>query len=162
VYDDRGIAPADAAALAAATGGVEVDLRRPHACIVVGNIYGADALARELETDEENIERLVERGYAAFGCGVLSRLRGSFLTVIRDEQAGRTFLAVDQLGAHAPYLWSDGSRLVFASEVRALFRALRARPQPNPTAVAHWLAGHTLPDRSSLYDGVSRLSGGEY
>jgi asparagine synthase (glutamine-hydrolysing) len=162
VYDDRGIAPDEAAALIAATGGIEVDLRRPHGCIVVGDVYSAEALARELGTGETNVERLIELGYVAFGRDVLSRLRGSFLAVITDERAGHTLVAVDQLGGHSPYLWSNGSRLVFASELRALLAALPSRPQPDATAVAHWLAGRTLPDRSSLYDGVSRLSGGEY
>ncbi len=162
VYDHRGVDAGEAAALAGAAEGVELDLRRPYACVVVGNVYGANVLADELGTTETNLERLIERGYAAFGRDVLLRLRGSFLTVLKDEQLGHTLLAVDQLGGHAPYLWSNGSRLVFASEVRALLRVLPSRPQPDATAVAHWIAGRTLPDLTSLYDGVSRLGGGEY
>lgn len=162
VYDDRGIAPGEVAALIAATRGTELQLRRPHGCVVVGDVYGSEAIAQQLGTDETNVERLIELGYAAFGRDVLSRLRGSFLAVVTDERAGQALIAVDQLGGHAPYLWTNGSRLVFASEVRALLAVLPSRPQPDATAVAHWLAGRTLPDRSSLYHGISRLSGGEY
>lgn len=91
---------------------------------------------------------------------LLPRLRGDFSLLIWDSARGQGLLARDQLGVGPWYLYEAGGAQYFATEIRYLLAMLSRRPAPDPTGVAHWLAGAGQPGPGTLYEGVRRLDPG--
>ena len=85
---------------------------------------------------------------------------GPFAAVRWDPERGEGFLAVDPLGAASLFVYDDGSRLTFASELADLLHLLHRRPSPNHHALVRWLADGTTERGETFFDGVRRLPGG--
>ena len=85
---------------------------------------------------------------------------GRFAVLRWDPERGEGFLAVDPLGAASIFLYDDGSRLTFATEVADLLRIVPRRPAPNLPAVVRWLADGSTERGDTLFEGVRRLPGG--
>ena len=88
-----------------------------------GETYNFRELRRELDgeawgsnTDTE----VVLRAYRKWGTDAFRRLRGMFALAIWDELRQTLVLARDPLGIKPLYYYVNGSRLLFASELRAL------------------------------------------
>jgi asparagine synthase (glutamine-hydrolysing) len=132
-------------------------------CVMDGQLYDLDALARTLGADGgAGPERVVAAGYERWGTEVLDRLRGRFALVLWDRKRRSGLVAVDALGAGGLFLHEAEGTLRFASELSVLLRALPSRPGPDQTEVARWLARGTLHPGRTLYAGVRRLPGGSY
>jgi asparagine synthase (glutamine-hydrolysing) len=90
----------------------------------------------------------------------LARLRGQFALLVWDSRTRRGLLARDQLGERSLFVHDDGARLIFATEVRQLLRALRRNPGPDDLALARWLAGRPTEDGRTLYEGIRSVPPG--
>ncbi|MGI8874585.1 MAG: asparagine synthetase B family protein [Egibacteraceae bacterium] len=130
-------------------------------CLLDGQIYNLDELARAAGVPAAHgPEGVLAAAYRRWGEGMLERLRGDFAIVIWDRERNLGMLALDHIGVRSLCLHTSSGRLVFASEVRELARALPRRPLPDPATVAHWLiASRSLPDRT-LHQGVTRVLSG--
>src|SRR3954454_19078071 len=93
-----------------------------------GEIYNFHALMAELEglghrfRSRCDTEVLVH-AYEQWGAACVQRLRGMFAFAVCDARAAgppTVFLARDRFGIKPLYFYTDGQRLLFASEVRAL------------------------------------------
>jgi asparagine synthase (glutamine-hydrolysing) len=91
------------------------------------------------------------------GDGVLPGLRGEFALLLWDGASG--VLASDHLSTRCWYWHDDGTRLRFATEIHLLLRLLPRRPEPDETAMVHWLNISGVPGEHTLYAGVHRLNG---
>ncbi|MEA2468491.1 MAG: hypothetical protein QOJ57_2617, partial [Thermoleophilaceae bacterium] len=151
-------APASAVVIEASEGAAAARSGSVH-CVFEGHVFHDAGLARELHHQVDSDAELVARAYARHGVRMLDGIRGSFAFVAWDEETGRGIVAQDQIGTRTIYLATDGSRLVFASEVIDLLRCLPRRPAPDGHSISHLLfGGGQLPDRS-LYEGVRPLRG---
>ena len=90
-----------------------------------GEIYNFPEIREELikkghvfytNTDTEAIVHL----YEEMGDDCVDKLRGMFAFGIWDEKKKKLFLARDRAGQKPLYYYNDGSRIVFASELKAL------------------------------------------
>ena len=93
-----------------------------------GEIYNAPELRVELErlghafrTDHSDTE-VILRGYEQWGEDVVSHLTGMFAFAIWDGRRNRLFLARDRLGIKPLYYARSGSRVIFASEIKAVLQ----------------------------------------
>lgn len=90
---------------------------------------------------------------------MLEPLRGMFAFAIYDTRTGRLLLARDRLGIKPLYWTRNGDGLAFASEVRALAQ-LTGHHDPDPSAVAGYLAWGVVPGPRTIVAGVRELPPG--
>lgn len=109
-------------------------------------------------------------GYAHWGIdALLPRLRGMFAFALYDRtprhapdpRSARVYLARDALGIKPLYFVREATQLSFASEVRALVAAGRARGV-DPTALLGFLALGSVPSPHTIVPGVRCLAPGHY
>ncbi|HSA55899.1 MAG TPA: asparagine synthase (glutamine-hydrolyzing), partial [Gemmatimonadaceae bacterium] len=127
-----------------------------------GEIYNYRELRRELlarghrlrtESDTEVVLHLFEDE----GPDCLQRLNGMWGLAIWDRRRRRLFLARDRLGVKPLYYLASGSRLLFASELKALHAYAGWSPVVDPAAVHQYLALRYVPGPGSLLCGVRKL-----
>lgn len=115
-----------------------------YAVVFNGEIYNHPALKEELEaggaryktrSDTETVLRL----FARDGAAGASRLEGMFAFALWDAQKKELTLARDPLGVKPLYYSFDGTRLSFASELRAL-ATLLPRVDLDPAGVLDYLS----------------------
>ena len=99
--------------------------------------------------------------YAHWGEDCLKRLRGMFAFAVWDGRDRTLFVARDPLGIKPLYYRHEGSRFLFASEVRGLVAAAPEQAAIDPKAVADYLAWFAVPAPRTIYRGVFSLRPGE-
>jgi asparagine synthase (glutamine-hydrolysing) len=137
-------------------------------CIVYnGELYNTAELRRELGAKSHAFRtrsdtEVVLHAYEQWGPGALSRLNGMFAFAIWDERSRSLFLARDRIGEKPLYYFEDGTRLVFASEIKAMLEHPRVPRRVDPHGLANYLAfGHsTAPE--TMFEGVRKLLPGHY
>ncbi len=99
--------------------------------------------------------------YAVYGLGMFERMNGMFAFALYDRPRGRILLGRDRFGEKPLYLWRDESRVLFASEIKALLEA-GAPAEPDWDAVQEYLTfQYCLHDRT-LFAGVRKLPPASY
>ena len=130
-----------------------------------GEIYNFRALRAELEARGRRFRtqsdtEVILHAWAVDGEACVERLRGMFALAIWDARRRTLFLARDRMGKKPLYYWQDDGRLVFASEIKALF----CHPGPGRavdwTAFHHYLAYGYTPGSRSAFDGIAKLPPG--
>ncbi|MEQ6341931.1 MAG: asparagine synthase (glutamine-hydrolyzing) [Gammaproteobacteria bacterium] len=129
-----------------------------------GEIFNHVELASELakdgypcqtHSDTEVLLRLYERD----GIDFVSRLNGMFSIAIYDGRQDALYLIRDRVGVKPLFLYDDGRRLLFASEIKALLRADIPR-EMNPEALHHYLTYNYVPPPHTMFKGVQHLMPG--
>jgi asparagine synthase (glutamine-hydrolysing) len=129
-----------------------------------GEIYNFPALRRRLEArghvlrSKGDTEVLVHL-YEDEGTGMFALLRGMFALAIWDAPRRRLVLARDRLGQKPLVYRVDGTRVVFASELKALL-ALPDRDVPrrvDPRALDLYLTYGYVPHPRTILEGTAKL-----
>ena len=133
-----------------------------------GEIFNHVELAAELRaqgvrlathSDTEVILRLYERE----GIVCLQRLNGMFAIAIDDAREDALYLARDRIGVKPLYLRDDGQRVLFGSELKALWPALGGRkPGMDLQAIHHYLTFNYIPPPWTAYEGVRHVMPGTW
>jgi asparagine synthase (glutamine-hydrolysing) len=96
-------------------------------------------------------------GYEQWGEAMAERLNGMFAFALHDRRRGVLLLARDRMGIK-PLLYAiDGSRLVFASELKALLVDPLLRRGVDPVALDQYLAMEYVPSPRSMVRGINKL-----
>jgi asparagine synthase (glutamine-hydrolysing) len=126
-----------------------------------GEIYNCDALRAELEarghrftttTDTECIVHL----YEDLGLEFVQKLRGMFAIALWDEAKRRLVLARDRIGEKPLYFRTDGDRLLFGSECKAILQAMPSR-SVDCQAICDYLALGYVAAPATFYQGIAKL-----
>lgn len=132
-----------------------------------GEIYNFQELREGLKarghrfrsrTDSEVILHLYEEK----GEGLLQDLRGMFAFGLWDDPKGRLLLARDRLGEKPLVYAKVGKGLIFASEIKALFRDTGLAPRVDPQAIYHYLTFQYVPSPMSAFMGVEKIPPAHY
>ncbi len=132
-----------------------------------GEIFNHVELAAELRaqgvrldthSDTEVILRLYERE----GIACLQRLNGMFAIAIDDAREDALYLARDRIGVKPLYVHDDGQRMVFGSELKALWPALPHKPGMDLEAIHHYLTFNYIPAPWTAFEDVRHVMPGTW
>lgn len=132
-----------------------------------GEIFNHIELADELRaqgvrlhthSDTEVILRLYERE----GIACLRRLNGMFAIAIDDAREDALYLARDRIGVKPLFAHDDGQRLLFGSELKALWPALPRKPGMDLEAIHHYLTFNYIPAPWTAFEGVHHVMPGTW
>jgi len=131
-------------------------------CVCNGQIYNSEELRADLESrghrfathvDTEVIPHLWEE----LGVELVHRLDGMFAFAIWDSERRMLVLGRDRAGEKPLFYWTDGRRVLFASEIRALLAHPVITPRLDPDALLRYLAHGYFPAPMSPLGGVRKL-----
>ncbi len=104
---------------------------------------------------------VIVHGYEEWGLDVVSRLRGMFAFAIWDGPARRMVLARDRLGIKPLYYHRDDTgRLLFASEIKALFVDPAVPRALNEARLPEYLAFRSVAGAETLFAGIREVEPG--
>lgn len=130
-----------------------------------GEIYNHRELRRGLERHghafrtRSDVEVIVHL-YEEFGAGLLGHVRGMFAFAVWDAGRRRLLLARDHLGQKPLYWAREGSRLYFASEIKAILTTASRFRRLDVEALHEYLSLRIVVDPRSMFDGVRKLPPG--
>ncbi|PYM15466.1 MAG: asparagine synthase (glutamine-hydrolyzing) [Verrucomicrobia bacterium] len=110
------------------------------------------------DTDTEVVLHL----YEEFGPECLLRLNGQFAIAIWDSRKKKLLLARDRLGVCPIYYTITGKKLLFGSEVKALFAAGDVKAEIDPVALGQIFTYWSPLSPRSAFRGVREVSPGHY
>ena len=132
-----------------------------------GEIYNFRELRQELAAlghrfrSESDTEVLVH-GWEAWGTDLTARLEGMFAFAVWDEREQTLFLARDRAGKKPLFIYEDGQRLAFASELKALLRLPGVDDTLDPRAIPLYLAYGYVPTPGTFYRRIRKLPPATY
>ena len=127
-----------------------------------GEIYNFKDVRAELErrghtfktqTDTE----IIVHAYEEYGADCVKHFNGMFAISLWDAHKRRLFLARDRVGIKPLYYWADQTKLVFASELKALILHPGVPRQTNLTALDLFLTLEYVPAPHTIYEGIFKL-----
>jgi asparagine synthase (glutamine-hydrolysing) len=128
-----------------------------------GEIYGYKVLKAELEKRghefrTESDTEVALNAYLEWGSGFVERLDGMFAIAIWDARERKLKLWRDRPGIKPLYYYYDGRRFAFASELKAIERALAPRDlEVDGTACYDFLGYRYVPAPKTLYKRCFKL-----
>ncbi len=135
------------------------------AMVFNGEIYNYRELRDQLkrrnhilqtEGDGETIIHL----YEEYGLSLFSHLRGMFAFALWDSKAERLVVAIDHIGMKPLYLHERDGKLLFASEVKALFADPATPREINLDVLDTYLSFGYMIGAETLFAGIKRLTPG--
>ncbi len=137
-------------------------------CIVYnGELYNFQDLRPRLESRGHRFRsrsdtEVVLHAFEEWGPRCLERFVGMFAFAIWDVRTRSLFLARDRIGEKPLYYFSDGERLVFASETKAILADPTIPRDLHLPGLANYLAfGHAVAPET-IYAGIRKLLPGHY
>jgi asparagine synthase (glutamine-hydrolysing) len=127
-----------------------------------GEIYNFQELRAELEarghrlrtrTDTEVLVHL----YEDLGEGLVERLRGMFAFALWDRPRRRLVLARDRLGIKPLYLYRDGHKVLFGSELKAILAHPDVPRRIDVEALEDYLAFGMIPGTRTIFRNITKL-----
>jgi asparagine synthase (glutamine-hydrolysing) len=132
-----------------------------------GEVYNTEEIAQAPElqycnwrghSDTEVIlESFARRGLEK----TLADLNGMFAIALWDRADRELYLIRDQLGIKPLYVFTDGGRVAFASELKSFARLDRWRPTIDAASLTSFFRFGCVPAPYSIFHGVSKLMPGE-
>ncbi len=140
--------------MADATGRIQV--------VFNGEMYNFQEVRRELEAAGHQFRtssdtEVVIEAYKAWGEAFVERVGGMFALALYDEDKRTLYLARDRAGEKPLFVWQTASRLVFASELKALFALPEFPRRLDHSALEHYLAFGYVPRDLCMIAGVRKL-----
>ncbi len=106
---------------------------------------------------------VVLKGFHRWGPECVQHFKGMFAFAVVDTDTKRTVLARDRLGIKPLYLSQQGSRLRFASSLRAIVEAGDVDTGLDRQALHHYLSFHSVvPAPMTLFAGIRKLPPATY
>jgi len=104
---------------------------------------------------------VIVHGYEEWGLDLLPRLRGMFAFAVWDGRARRMVLARDRFGVKPLYYHRDRrGRLIFASEIKALFVDPAVPRVLNESRLAEYLTYRSIAGEETLFEDIREVAPG--
>lgn len=145
-------------------GGVQPLFNEDHSVVVVynGEIFNFQEVKTALEAKghifrTHSDTEVIVHAYEEYGDQCPTHFRGMFAFAIYDMPRKRLLLARDRLGIKPLYYHFDGERLLFASEIKPILKALGKRPGVERTLIDFYVSVGYVPGEKTLFKGINRL-----
>lgn len=127
-----------------------------------GEIYDFQKLRGELEATgrrfkTESDTEVILAAYELWGDHCIKRLDGMFAIALWDDREKKLLLARDRTGKKPLYVYEDDQRVVFGSELKALFAHPSVDATLNPGAVPQFLSHGYVPTPHTFYARVRKV-----
>lgn len=128
-----------------------------------GEIYNYKDLREQLkrkgyEFKTESDSEVIVHGYTEWGKEVFDKLRGMFVISLYDANSDETILVRDRLGIKPLYYAEHENRVVWASEIKALFAGWDIDRSPDEVSVFRFLLTRVHDDtKRTFFENVKRL-----
>lgn len=109
-------------------------------------------------SDTETIIHL----YEEYGEECFRYLRGMFAIVIWDSRVDKLIMARDRVGKKPLFYAYDGSRIVFASEIKAILKVKGIDSTIDIEAFSDYLSLLYIPNPKSIFKGIKKIRPGHY
>jgi len=128
-----------------------------------GEVYNSKPLETSLKSSGHRFKgddatEVILHLYEEYGEECLSYLRGGFAFALWDEGNSKILLARDHLGIKPLFYYLNTNCLLFASEIKSIFKIPELTPEPDLEAIHHYLTYQCVPDPYSAFKGVRKLS----
>jgi asparagine synthase (glutamine-hydrolysing) len=128
-----------------------------------GEIYNFQDLRAELEGighafRSNSDTEVILQAYLAWGEHCVERLFGMFAFALWDRRQRALLIARDRVGKKPLYVWREGSRIAFASELKALRAGGQCPSAIDPQALDCYFTLGYIPAPLTIYRGVRKLS----
>lgn len=132
-----------------------------------GEVYNFEDLNRQYlssghrfktRSDTETILHL----YEELGEECFAQMRGMFAIALWDVRKKRLVLARDRIGKKPVFYSWDGKRLVFSSEIKAIWAAGGVSPEIDNEAICDYFSYQYVPAPKTIYRNVRKLRPGHY
>ncbi len=124
----------------------------------LNNRYLSTGHTFRTRSDTETIVHL----YEELGEACFAEMRGMFAIALWDGRRKRLVLGRDRLGKKPLYYSWDGRRLVFGSEIKALWKAGGISREMDPEALSDYLSYQYIPGPKTIYRHVRKLRPAHY
>jgi len=128
-----------------------------------GEVYNYRELREELKAAghtfrTESDSEVVVHAYEEWGLECFARFNGMWALALADLERGRLVLARDHFGIKPLYYARSGSRLLFASEIKALLQDPSLQTSPNDQMIYEYLSEGLHDHREqTFFTGILRL-----
>lgn len=132
-----------------------------------GEVYNYKALREGLRSKGYRFRtnsdtEVILRAYEAYGADSFEMLNGMFAFCIWDLEKKETYLARDPFGIKPLYLYEDGKRIIFSSELKALIALPDVDLAPDPAGFQDYLTFRYIQAPYTLFKNIRRLEAGTY
>lgn len=129
-----------------------------------GAVYNYLELRRELIARGHAIHtysdtEVILHAYTEWGEACVHKFNGMFAFAIWDRRNKKLFCARDRLGIKPLYYWSDGTQLIFASEIKAILAA-GVKGESNSDGLQDYLTFQFCLGDKTLFKGIKKLEPG--
>ena len=100
--------------------------------------------------------------YEEEGEKCFKRLRGMFAIAIWDARNRKLLLARDRVGKKPLFYYFDGSRIAFASEMKAILEIPGVPREIDPEAVSDYFSFLYIPAPKSIFKNIRKVLPGHY
>ena len=100
--------------------------------------------------------------YIKWGPDCIQYFRGMFSFAIWDRQEKEIFIARDRMGVKPLYYFLDESKLLFASEIRAILATGGPKRKINPAALKDYFNYQSVPYPHSMIEEIYQLEAGTW
>jgi asparagine synthase (glutamine-hydrolysing) len=135
--------------------------------VMNGEIYNYIELQNSLKknghqfTTKSDSETVVHL-YEDFGIECIKQLRGMFAFALYDIKKNLLYLVRDRLGEKPLYYFKGEERLIFSSELRALYKSGLVTTTLNYHALDEFFHYHYIPEPQTPFKEISKLEAGHY
>lgn len=145
-------------------GGIQPLFNEDHSVVVVynGEIFNFQEVKAVLEAKGHMFRtnsdtEVIVHAYEEYGAACPVHFRGMFAFAVYDMPRKRLLLARDRLGIKPLYYHFDGERLLFASEIKPILKAMGTRPEVERGLIDFYVSVGYVPGEKTLFKGICRL-----
>ena len=133
-----------------------------------GELYNAAELRAELEKDgyvfdTSSDTEVLLKCYIQYGTDCAEKLNGIYAFAVDDEKNGRCFICRDRFGVKPLFYSLSGGRLVFGSEIKALFEYPGIKPVLDRQGLCEVLGlGPARTEGIGVFKGINEIKPGYF
>ncbi len=100
--------------------------------------------------------------YVEYGNNFLNVLNGMFAFIIYDQPKNKLFIARDHFGIKPLYWYHDESKIIFASEIKALLAHPEIKAEPDYDNLCEYLTFQFILGEGTMFNKIAKVMPGHY